>query len=157
ESLGVKLGVPPDVLARCLDEAGICFCFAPAHHPAMKHAAPIRQALGIRTIFNLLGPLTNPAGATGQVIGVADPALTELLAEVLRQLGCHRAMVGHGYADDARAAGFNELSISGPTRVTELADGRTATSELDPAPWGLPRASLNDLLVKDPAESAAAM
>jgi len=157
EALGVKLAVTPDTHARCLDEAGICFLFAPAHHPAMKHAMPIRQALGIRTMFNLLGPLTNPAGATGQVIGVADPALTELLADVLHQLGCTRAMVVHGYKDDTRTGGFNELSIAGPSRVTELADGRITTREIDAAALGLPRAAMDALLVPDPAGSAAVM
>lgn len=157
EALGVKLAVPPEVLTRCLDEAGICFCFAPAHHPAMKHVGPIRMALGIRTMFNLLGPLTNPAGATGQVIGVADPDLTELLADVLRQLGCRRAMIVHGYKGDDKAAGFNELSIAGPTRVTELVGDNIDTDEVDAADLGLARAPMDALLVADPAASAAVM
>ena len=94
--LGVKFPVPPAVLSQCLDEAGFCFCFAPAHHPAMKHAALVRAELGFRTLFNLLGPLANPAGATRQVLGVYSPTLTEPMAQVLAQLGTEQAMVVHG-------------------------------------------------------------
>ncbi|MDX1682759.1 MAG: anthranilate phosphoribosyltransferase, partial [Phycisphaeraceae bacterium] len=96
EALGVTLTAPPAVLRRCLAEAGICFCFAPAHHPAMKHVVPVRKALGFRTLFNVVGPLTNPAGARRQMLGVFDPELTTLMAEVLKDLGAERAMVVHG-------------------------------------------------------------
>ncbi len=159
EALGVKLDVSPAVQTRCLAEAGFCFCFAPAHHPAMKHAMPVRQELGFRTMFNLLGPLTNPAGADSQLLGVFDPALTEPLATVLARLGGRRAMVVHGYKGEAKdAGGFCELSISGPSRISEVVDGQVQTRELDAArELGLARAALAEMLVQDPAHSAAVM
>ncbi|MEM6749895.1 MAG: anthranilate phosphoribosyltransferase, partial [Planctomycetota bacterium] len=101
ETLGVKLMVKPEALPKCLSEAGLCFCFAPAHHPAMKHAAPVRAALGFRTIFNIVGPLTNPAGASRQVVGVFDPKLAGTVAEALMALGAERAMVVCGTIPDA--------------------------------------------------------
>src|SRR5690606_11356647 len=116
EALGVNLQVTSAVMTQCLIDAGLCFCFAPSHHPAMKYAAPVRQQLGIRTIFNLLGPMTNPAGARRQLMGVFSPALTEPLAEVLESLGAEHAMVVHGQTPQG---GLDELSVFGPTRVSE--------------------------------------
>ncbi len=155
EALGVKLLVKPQTLTRCLDEAGICFCFAPAHHPAMKHAAAVRADLGFRTLFNLVGPLTNPAAASAQVMGVSDPELTEPVARALAQLGCRHALVVHGYKTTAKDAGFCELSISGPTRISELVSANIDTFEMDATEFGLSRAPIDSLLVKDPTESAA--
>lgn len=158
EALGVKLRVQPDTLARCLDEAGFCFCFAPAFHPAMKFAAPVRADLGFRTLFNVLGPITNPAGAKRQVMGVFSPALTEPLARVLQRLGAEDAMLVHGRAcPDAPedALGLGELTTTGPTRITRLHRGSITTTLLDPRTLGLPMVSLDDLSVPDPAASAA--
>ena len=152
EALGVKLNVAGQTLTRCLDEAGICFCFAPAHHPAMKHAMPIRLELGIRTLFNILGPLTNPAGAARQVMGVFDPDLTETLAQVLHSLGSRRAMVVHGQMGDG---GIDELSTGGPTRVSELRSGKVETRQVDPRSYGLNKANPSHLQVADPQASAA--
>ncbi len=153
EALGVKLKVSGPTLTRCLDEAGICFCFAQAHHPAMKHAMPIRLELGFRTIFNMLGPLTNPAGATRQVMGVYDPALTELIARVLGELGARRAMVVHGVGADGTPLG--ELVTSGATRISELRDGLVTTRELAAADLGIPATDLRQLDVRDSQQSAA--
>jgi anthranilate phosphoribosyltransferase len=139
EALGVCITCPPERVTACVDEAGIGFMFAPAHHPATKFAGPVRRELGFRTVFNLLGPLTNPAGATAQVIGVFDPALTELLATALRNLGSRRAFVVHGLD------GLDELSTLGRTRVSELKDGVVRTYELTPDEAGLPLATAADL------------
>lgn len=148
EKLGVKIDVAGPQAGRCLDEAGFCFAFARAHHPAMKFVAPARTALGIPTIFNLLGPLTNPARAKHQLLGVFAPELTDRLATVLRELGSERAWVVH--ADD----GLDELSTLGPTRVSELIDGEVHNWSLDPATLGLPYARLSDLQVNTVDESA---
>ena len=148
ERMGVKLDLTGPQLRRCLDEAGFCFAFARAHHPAMKFVAPARTALGIPTIFNLLGPLTNPARARHQLLGVFSPELTDRLATVLRELGSERAWVVH--ADD----GLDELSTIGPTRVSELKDRDVHTWTLDPAKLGLPYARLSDLQVNSVDESA---
>ena len=148
EKLGVKIELSAQQARRCLDEAGFCFAFARAHHPAMKFVAPARSALGIPTIFNLLGPLTNPANARHQLLGVFAPELTDRLATVLRELGSERAWVVH--ADD----GLDELSTLGPTRVSELANGEVHTWSLDPAKLGLPYARLSDLQV-DTADASA--
>ena len=148
EKLGVRIELNPQQLRRCLDEAGFCFAFARAHHPAMKFVAPARTALGIPTIFNLLGPLTNPAQARHQLLGVFAPELTDRLATVLRELGSERAWVVH--ADD----GLDELSTIGPTRVSELKDRDVRTWSLDPAKLGLPYARLSDLQVGGVDESA---
>ena len=148
EKLGVKLELTPPQLRRCLDEAGFCFAFARAHHPAMKFVAPVRTALAIPTVFNLLGPLTNPGRARHQLLGVFAPELTHRLATVLRELGSERAWVVH--ADD----GLDELSTLGPTRVSELAGGEVQTWTLDPADLGLPYARLSDLQVHSADESA---
>ena len=148
EKLGVKLELAPQQLRRCLDEAGFCFAFARAHHPAMKFVAPARTSLGIPTVFNLLGPLTNPGRARHQLLGVFAPELTDRLATVLRELGSERAWVVH--ADD----GLDELSTLGPTRVSELDRGEVKTWSLDPAELGLPYARLSDLQVDSADESA---
>jgi len=148
EKLGVNIELSPQQVRRCLDEAGFCFAFARAHHPAMKFVAPARTALGIPTIFNLLGPLTNPAKARHQLLGVFAPELTDRLATVLRELGSERAWVVH--ADD----GLDELSTLGPTRVSELTGGEVHTWSLDPAKLGLPYARLSDLQV-DSADASA--
>ncbi|MBI5722720.1 MAG: anthranilate phosphoribosyltransferase [Planctomycetes bacterium] len=147
-ALGVKIDVTPAVMARCLEQAGCCFCFAVVCHPAMKHAGPVRKELGIRTIFNFLGPLTNPAGARRQVMGVFDPDLTETIAQVLSRLGSLRAMVVH--SDD----GLDEISISAPTKISKLQAGQIFNYWIRPEDFGLHRADLGELLVDSPAESA---
>jgi anthranilate phosphoribosyltransferase len=148
EKLGVKINPGPETVARCLRESNLCFAFAPAHHPAMKHVGPVRAALGIPTIFNLLGPLTNPGRAKHQLLGVFAQELTERMATVLRELGSERAWVVH--AQD----GLDELSTLGPTRISELKDGRVETWQLDPASLGLPAARLSDLQVSSAEQSA---
>jgi anthranilate phosphoribosyltransferase len=151
EALGVKLELAPERLSRCLDQANMCFAFARAHHPAMKFVAGARSSLGIPTIFNLLGPLTNPAGARHQLLGVFSPELTDRLAAVLRELGSERAWVVH--ADD----GLDELSTLGLTRVSELKDGEVNTFSVDPAEVGVPYARLSDLQADTPEDSANAI
>src|SRR4051812_42161107 len=148
ETLGVKLDLGPLDLKRCLHAAGICFAFARYHHPAMKFVASARTSLGIPTIFNVLGPLTNPAKAKHQLLGVFSAELTDRLAAVLQRLGSERAWVVH--ADD----GLDELSTIGPTRVSELRDGEVRNWSLDPAGLGLPYARLSDLQVNGVEESA---
>jgi len=148
EALGVNLQADADQQARCLAEARLCFCFAPAHHPAMKHAIGPRKELGFRTIFNLLGPLTNPAGARRQVLGVFDASLTEPLAAVLRELGSEHAMVVHGN-------GLDEITLAGPTTLTELNGGRIETRTVQPTDFGLNPIDLNDLRVDSVEQSAA--
>lgn len=135
EALGVKIELAPEQIARCVDEVGIGFLHAPLLHEAMKHVAPVRRQLGVRTIFNLLGPMTNPAGADAQVIGVYAPHLTEMFAETLRSLGSRRALVVHG------SDGLDEITITGASRVTELKDGEVRTYEVRPQDFGLPRAT----------------
>jgi anthranilate phosphoribosyltransferase len=151
EKLGVKLELNPPQLKQCLDAANICFAFARYHHPAMKFVGAARAALGIPTIFNLLGPLTNPARAKHQLLGVFRPELTERLATVLRELGSQRAWVVH--ADD----GLDELSTLGQTRVSELNNGAVHTWTLDPADLGLPYAQLSDLQVHSVDQAAEAL
>jgi anthranilate phosphoribosyltransferase len=148
EALGVNLDAGPDIQAACLREAGVCFCFAVKHHPAMRYAVPVRKQLAVRTVFNLLGPLTNPAGARRQMMGVFDASLTETLAEVLGMLGAIRAMVVH--ADD----GLDEISITSETKVSEFRGGKVETYRIRPGDFGLPQAKLEDLLV-DSAEQSA--
>ncbi|WP_184192527.1 anthranilate phosphoribosyltransferase [Armatimonas rosea] len=131
EALGARLDLSPESVGRCIDEVGIGFLFARSHHPAMKHAAPVRAELGFRTIFNALGPLTNPAGATRQVLGVYDGALCEPLATVLLRLGAEHVLVVHG------KAGLDELSTFGETLVAEGRDGTVTTYTLTPADLGL--------------------
>ena len=150
-ALGVNLDLTPDQVAACINEVGIGFIFAPRFHPAMKHAIGPRRELGQRTIFNLLGPLTNPAGATHQLIGVYDPALTHPLAEVLGSLGVRAAFVIHGHG------GLDELSTGGPNHVSHLRDGKVTSYTLEPASLGLQPAAPDDLRGGDPAENASIM
>lgn len=139
EALGVRVAAPPDVVAACLAEAGLGFFFAPTFHPSMRHAGPARKALGVRTAFNLLGPLTNPAGATRQLVGVPRPELTELMARALMRLGSERAWVVHG------ADGIDEISTTGYTKVSECRDGVVNTFYLHPADVGLPKSPVEAL------------
>jgi len=157
DTLGVKLGVDSDTLTRCLDQAGICFCFAPAHHPAMKHAGPVRADLGFRTLFNLVGPLTNPAGAPRQVMGVFSPALTERIAQVLLRLGAIHAMVVHGLmpdSDGVHNVALDELSTCGPSKIATVRDGAVTTGELDPTDLDLSLGHPSALNADGPEQSA---
>ena len=151
EKLGVNLELNPEQLKTCLDSANICFAFARYHHPAMKFVGAARTSLGVPTIFNLLGPLTNPARARHQLLGVFSPELTDRLASVLRELGSTRAWVVH--AED----GLDELSTLGPTRISELRDGEVHTWHLDPKDVGIPYARLPDLRVNNVDEAAEAL
>jgi anthranilate phosphoribosyltransferase len=151
EKLGLRLEATSEQLRACLDRANICFAFARLHHPAMQFVASARKALGIPTIFNLLGALSNPGGAKRQLLGVFAPELTDRLAAVLRELGSHRAWVVH--AED----GLDEISTLGPTRISELKDGSVNTWVLDPADVGLEYARLSDLQVHTAEEAAAAL
>jgi len=128
-ALGVNIQARPPIMEQCIQEIGIGFLYAPTMHPAMKYAIGPRRELGVRTIFNMLGPLTNPAGATGQVLGVFAPELTEMFAAALRELGCRRAYVVHG------SDGMDEITTTGPTRVCELRNGQLQTYELSPEPF----------------------
>jgi anthranilate phosphoribosyltransferase len=147
-ALGVNLDLTPEQVSRCIDEVGIGFLFAPKFHTAMKHAIGPRRQLGQRTIFNLLGPLTNPAGATHQVIGVFDPSLTQPIAEVLGELGGRAALVVHGHG------GLDELTTAGPNRVSHLKDGIVKTYQMDAASFGLRRAAPEDLRGGEPDRNA---
>ena len=147
-ALGVNLDLNPDQVAACIDQVGIGFLFAQKFHPAMKHAAGPRRELGHRTIFNLLGPLTNPAGATHQLIGVYDASLTYSLAQVLCELGGRAAFVIHGHG------GLDELTTSGPNRVSHLKDGRVSSFELDAGDFGLRPASPASLRGGEPEHNA---
>jgi anthranilate phosphoribosyltransferase len=150
-ALGVNLELTPEQVGKAIDEIGIGFMFAPKFHPAMRHAGGPRKELGQRTIFNLLGPLTNPAGAEIQLTGVYAPALTEPLAHVLANLGSRAALVIHG------AGGTDELNPCGPNRISHLQDGAVRTYDLDPAEYGLSRATVADLRGGTPDESAVMM
>ncbi|HXG55376.1 MAG TPA: anthranilate phosphoribosyltransferase [Vicinamibacterales bacterium] len=134
ESMGVNIAAAPEIVERCLDEAGIAFFFAPTFHPSMRHAAPARRDLGIRTAFNLLGPLTNPAGASRQLVGVPRPELTELVARSLAMLGAERAWVVHG------ADGLDEISTTGYTKVSECRDDAVNTFYVHPSDFMIPKA-----------------
>jgi anthranilate phosphoribosyltransferase len=149
EALGFDLDLPPKRIARSIDELGFGFLFAPTHHPAMRHAAPVRRELAARTVFNVLGPLTNPAGARAQVVGVYAPELVPVIARVLLQLGAHRAFVVHG------AGGIDELSPAGPNLVCEVAGGRVRRREIDPLDLGVARCDPADLGGGSPQENAA--
>jgi anthranilate phosphoribosyltransferase len=139
EALGVKLDAPPDTVLHALADAGLAFFFAPVWHPSMRHAGPVRRELGVRTAFNLIGPLTNPAGAQRQIIGVSRPEHTALLAKTLGLLGAERAWVVHG------AGGLDELSTLGHTKVSELRDGMVNTFYVHPSDASLPLADARDL------------
>jgi anthranilate phosphoribosyltransferase len=151
EALGFRLELPPERIAHSIDELGFGFMFAPLHHPAMRNAAPVRRELGTRTVFNVLGPLTNPAGARAQVLGVYSPELVRTLADVLARLGARRAFVVHG------AGGLDELSPAGPNLVCEVVDGSVHEHEIDPAALGIRRCSPTDLTGGSPEENAAAV
>jgi anthranilate phosphoribosyltransferase len=149
EKLDVNIAAPPPVVERTLHQANIAFFFAPTFHPSMRHAAPTRKDLGIRTAFNLLGPLTNPAGARRQLVGVPRPELTELIARSLLMLGSERAWVVHG------ADGIDEISTTGHTKVSECRGGAVNTFYVHPADFGIPKASPADLKGGDAAANAA--
>lgn len=149
EALGVNVAASPETQSRCLAEAGVCFCFAIHHHPAMKHAIGPRRSLGFPTIFNILGPLTNPAGADRQLIGVYDARFLPLIADALVQLGARRALIAH--AND----GLDELSVTAPTRLVHVEHGQKREQTIDPRTLGLREASLDQLQASDVAHSAA--
>jgi anthranilate phosphoribosyltransferase len=152
EALGFTLELEPQRIAKSIDKLGFGFLFAPSHHPAMRHAAAVRKELATRTVFNVLGPLTNPAGARAQVIGVYSPELVRTIAEVLARLGTSRAYVVHG------GGGIDELSPVGPNLVAEVVDGQVLERRLDPeAELGIPRCSVDELRGGSPAENAEAI
>jgi anthranilate phosphoribosyltransferase len=151
EALGFRLDLPPERIERSIDELGFGFLFAQAHHPAMKHAAPVRRELATRTVFNVLGPLTNPAGARALVLGVYSPELARTLADALVRLEATRAYVVHG------AGGIDELSPCGPNLVCEVEGGSVREYELDPLELGVERCEPDDLRGGDPAVNAAAL
>lgn len=149
EALGVNVNLTPEQVAKCVNEIGIGFMFAPNHHSAMKHAAPVRRELGVRTIFNLLGPLTNPATAKRQVMGVFDKALTSKLAKVLQKLGSEHVLVVHG------ADGMDEISFNGDTHIAELKDGKVTEYTVNPAQFGLKIHALKSIRVENAEQSKA--
>lgn len=151
EALGVRIDLPPEGVAACIESAGIGFCFAPVFHPAMRHAAVPRRELGVATIFNFLGPLTNPAGATRQALGVADPRMTELMVRTLDRLGSTRVIAFHG------ADGLDELSTAGPSEVVELNNGTIDRWVLDPRDLDIPAAPLEALAGGTAKENATAL
>ncbi len=150
-ALGVKIGLAPDGLERCLAEARLCFMFAQTHHGAMRHVAEVRRALPFRTIFNMLGPLSNPAGVTAQVFGVSFAAWAEPLTQVLSELGSRRVWTVHG------SDGLDEITVTGPTAVVALDEGRITRFSIDPREVGLPLATLEDLRGGDPDHNARAL
>jgi anthranilate phosphoribosyltransferase len=149
EALGFELEQEPERIAASIDELGFGFMFAPTHHPAMRHAAPVRRELGTRTVFNVLGPLTNPAGARAQIVGVYSPELVPTIADVLLRLGARRAFVVHG------AGGIDELSPAGPTLVCEVVDGGIRRREITPEELGIERCAPEDLGGGTPEENAS--
>jgi len=149
EAAGVQLGVSPECVARCVRELGVGFMFAPKHHGSMRHAAAPRKELGLRTLFNVLGPLTNPAGAPNMVLGVYDMRWLRTLAQVMRELGANHVLVVH--SDD----GLDEISLAAPTHVAELRDGQISEYSLTPEALGLVRQSLESLKVEGPEDSLA--
>src|ERR1700685_2804985 len=148
EALGINIQLSPERAAQCLREVGICFLYAPNLHPAMKQVQTVRRELRMRTMFNLLGPLTNPARASGQVVGVYSLDLVEKLAEALSMLGLHRALVVHGLD------GLDEITITGPTRVAEARDGTVRSYEVDPEQFGMKRSTLAEISGGDVVENA---
>ena len=149
EALGVNIHLSPDQAKQCLEEIGICFLFAQIYHPSMRHAAQPRKELGVRTVFNMLGPLTNPAGADRQVLGIYDMNKTETIAQVLKELGLKRAMVVTSHD------GLDEISVSAPTRVSELRGGRIRTYDLHPHDLGLALHPMESILGGGPEENAS--
>lgn len=150
EELGVRIDLGPEGVARCIEESGIGFCFAPVFHPSMRHAGPPRRELGVPTVFNFLGPLTNPAGARHQALGVSDASMAPKMAEVLRRLGSVHALVFRG------SDGLDEITTTGPTSLWELKDGEVKESSIDAASLGLPRADPSSLRGGTPEENAKA-
>ena len=148
EELGFRLDLEPARIAQSIDELGFGFMFAPTHHPAMKHAGPVRRELATRTVFNVLGPLTNPAGARAPVVGVYSPLLVPVIADVLAQLGARRAFVVHGFG------GIDELSPAGSNLVCEVVDGTVRRREIDPLDLGIDRCDPEELRGGTPAENA---
>ena len=148
EALGVKIDLGPEAVKQCIDEVGIGFMYAPTFHPAMKYAAPVRRELGIRTVFNILGPLTNPAVARRQLLGVADPSLGEKMARVLQLMGSEHSLVVHGHD------GLDELTLGDETSVWELRDGGITSYTVNPGDLGLPRVPLQALQGGTPQENA---
>lgn len=151
EAVGVRIDLPPEEVERCIEDVGIGFMFAPRFHAAMKHAIGPRREMGIRTVFNILGPLTNPASAQAQVMGVFDAGLTEKLAQVLGKLGCERAMVVHG------VEGLDEISTLGGTKISELVDGKVRTYTIFPEEFGLERANPETIAGKELGENVRMM
>lgn len=151
EALGVSIDIDPETAGRAIDEVGIAFLFAPKLHPAMKEVMPVRKALGLRTIFNVLGPLTNPGGARRQVMGVYSRSLVEIIGQVQVELGSEHALVVHG------SDGLDELTTTGPTAVAEARGGRLEIYDFDPRDLGIPRAAQGDLLGGSPEENAVSM
>jgi anthranilate phosphoribosyltransferase len=149
EALGINIQLSPESAAQCLREVGICFLYAPNLHPAMRQVQGIRRELRMRTMFNLLGPLTNPARASGQVVGVYSLDLVEKLAEALSMLGLHRVLVVHGHD------GLDEITITGPTRIAEARDGSVRSYEVEPEEFGMNRSPLRDISGGDATENAA--
>jgi anthranilate phosphoribosyltransferase len=149
EALGINIQLPPERAAQCLREVGICFLYAPNLHPAMKQVQGVRRELRMRTMFNLLGPLTNPARANGQVVGVYSLELVEKLAEALSMLGLRRALVVHGLD------GLDEITITGVTRIAEAREGSVRSYEVEPEEFGMKRASLQEIAGGDATENAA--
>jgi anthranilate phosphoribosyltransferase len=151
EALGFELELAPECIGRSIDELGFGFMFAPLHHPAMRHAAPVRRELATRTVFNVLGPLTNPAGARAQIVGVYAPELVPTIAGVLARLGARRAFVVHG------AHGIDELSPAGTNLVCEVVEGEVSERTVDPLELGVERCAPQELRGGDPAQNAAAI
>jgi anthranilate phosphoribosyltransferase len=149
EQLGLNLDADPEIMEQALNEIGITFLFAPSFHKAMRHAGPVRKQLGVRTLFNLLGPLTNPAGAPCQLIGVFAPDLTEIFAQALQKLGSRRVLVVHGHD------GMDEITLTAPTRCSELRDGRIKTYDIDPLALFDRFCTPSDLEGGTPADNAA--
>jgi anthranilate phosphoribosyltransferase len=150
EALGAKIDLTPEQVARCIETSGVGFMFAQAFHPAMKHVGPARREIGIRTVFNLLGPVTNPAGARRRVLGVARPELIETVATALGRLGVEHALVVHG-------GGLDEVSVSGETRVAELTSDGVRTYTIGPEDCGLARHDASTLIGGSPEENAKAL
>jgi anthranilate phosphoribosyltransferase len=148
EALGVNLQLTPEAVTRCIDEIGIGFLYAPHHHGALRHAGPVRRELGFRTMLNLLGPMTNPAGATHQLVGIFDPTRVETVAEVLGRLGAHRAMVVHG------CDGLDEITLAGPTDAALWDDGGVSRLTVTPESVGIPRAEATELAGGDAGYNA---
>jgi anthranilate phosphoribosyltransferase len=150
EALGVRIDLGPEDAARCVDEAGLAFLFAPRYHPAMRHASPVRREIRIRTVFNILGPISNPAGVRHMVLGVATPQVGETIARALGELGADHVLVVHG------EEGLDDISPLGPTRTWELRGGSVTTGAIDPASYGLAGGTLLDIASGDAQANAAA-